>query len=50
MEELNHSGFFTVNSSPYAHNFYKQLGFEDTDIEQCVNGLKFYSMKKNIAE
>lgn len=50
VEELNQSGFFTVNSSPYAHNFYKHLGFEDTNIEQCVNGLKFYPMRKDIAE
>ena len=46
VEELNHNGFFTVNSSPYAHDFYKRLGFEDMDTEQCVNGLRFYPMKK----
>ena len=42
---LNNKGFFTVNSSPYAHEVYKHLGFKDTDEEQCVNGLRFYPMK-----
>lgn len=44
--ELNNASDFTVNSSPYAHEVYKHLGFEDTDVEQCINGLKFYPMKK----
>ena len=44
-KELNEDGFFTVNSSPYAHEVYKHLGFVDTDKEQCVNGLRFYPMK-----
>lgn len=44
--ELNNQGFFTVNSSPYAHEIYKHLGFVDTDTEQCINGLRFYPMKK----
>ena len=42
---LNKEGYFTVNSSPYAHEIYKHLGFIDTDTEQCINGLKFYPMK-----
>ena len=42
---LNENNFFTVNSSPYAHEVYKHLGFIDTNEEQCVNGLKFYPMK-----
>lgn len=46
ISELNDRGFFTVNSSPYAHEVYKHLGFIDTDVEQCINGLKFYPMKK----
>lgn len=46
VSELNNKEFFTVNSSPYAHEVYKHLGFEDTDVEQCINGLKFYPMKK----
>lgn len=46
VESLNNNGFFTVNSSPYAHEVYKHLGFMDTEIEQCINGLRFYPMKK----
>ena len=42
---LNKDGFFTVNSSPYAHEVYKHLGFVDTDQEQSINGLRFYPMK-----
>ena len=42
---LNKEGYFTVNSSPYAHDIYKHFGFVDTDKEQCINGLKFYPMK-----
>ena len=42
---MNNKGVFTVNSSPYAHEIYKHIGFVDTDTEQCINGLKFYPMK-----
>lgn len=45
--ELNNQRIFTVNSSPYAHEIYKHLGFVDTDIEQCINGLRFYPMKNS---
>ena len=45
IKSLNNKGFFTVNSSPYAHEIYKHFGFIDTDNEQCVNGLRFYPMK-----
>lgn len=45
VKTLNKEGYFTVNSSPYAHEIYKHLGFIDTDKEQCINGLKFYPMK-----
>ena len=48
IKSLNNKGFFTVNSSPYAHEVYKHLGFIDTDIEKCVNGLRFYPMKTEI--
>ena len=47
VKSLNKDNFFTVNSSPYAHEIYKHLGFIDTDNEQCVNGLKFYPMRTN---
>lgn len=45
---LNEDDYFTVNSTPYAHEFYKHLGFCDTNTEQCVNGMRFYPMKKII--
>lgn len=35
----------TVNSSPYALEAYRRLGFLDTDTEQMVNGLRFVPMK-----
>jgi GNAT superfamily N-acetyltransferase len=35
----------TVNSSPYGVPFYHSLGFEDTDTEQTVNGIRFTPMK-----
>ena len=35
----------TVNSSPYAVEVYHRLGFEDTDIERTVNGIRFVPMK-----
>lgn len=41
----NSKGYFTVNSSPYANEIYKHLGFVDTDTEQCINGLKFIPMR-----
>lgn len=47
VNEINNKGFFTVNSSPYAHEVYKHLGFIDTtDEEQCVMGLRFWPMKR----
>ncbi len=42
---INDKPFFTVNSSTYAHEIYKRFGFIDTDLEQCVNGLRFYPMR-----
>lgn len=48
VELLNDKGFFTVNSSLYAHVVYKHLGFKDTDKKQCVNGLKFFPMRKDL--
>ncbi|WP_313527784.1 GNAT family N-acetyltransferase [Anaerotignum sp.] len=34
----------TVNSSPYAKEVYHCLGFEDTDVEQVVTGIRFIPM------
>ena len=36
---------FTVNSSPYAVEIYRHLGFQETDTEQTVNGIRFTPMK-----
>lgn len=38
----------TVNSSPYAVGFYHKIGFEDTDIEKTVDGIRFTPMKMDI--
>ena len=35
----------TLNSSPYVVPFYHALGFEETDKEQTVNGIRFTPMK-----
>ena len=37
--------YMIVNSSPYAVEIYHRLGFEDTDAEQEVRGLRFTPMK-----
>lgn len=36
---------FAVNSSPYAVEIYRHLGFEEVDQEQTVNGIRFTPMK-----
>jgi len=36
----------TVNSSPYAVPIYHKLGFNETDKEQEVNGLRFTPMER----
>lgn len=38
----------TVNSSPFAVPFYRKLGFNTTDSEQTVNGLRFTPMEYQI--
>jgi len=35
----------TVNASPYAADIYRRLGFNPTDTEQTVNGLRFTPME-----
>jgi GNAT superfamily N-acetyltransferase len=35
----------TVNSSPYAAEAYRRLGFIPTEAEKCVNGIRFTPMK-----
>ena len=36
---------FTVNSSPYAVEVYRHLGFVATDTEQCTDGLRYTPMR-----
>ena len=43
----NETGYFTVNSSPYAHEIYKHLGFKDTVGRQNISGLIFYPMRND---
>lgn len=38
----------TVNSSPYAVEIYHRLGFEPTDSEQVVNGIRFMPMERKV--
>lgn len=39
---------FTVNSSPYAVEVYRHLGFTPTDREQSVDGLRFTPMQYSV--
>lgn len=39
----------TLNSSPYGVPFYHALGFEVTDKEQTVNGIRFTPMKYEVS-
>jgi len=41
----NNSKEITVNSSPYAVEIYRRLGFVETDKEQTKNGLRYIPMK-----
>ena len=45
--ELNKTGVYTVNSSPYGKVIYEHLGFECVDNEQCVCGMRFYPMRNS---
>ena len=38
-------GSLTVHSSPYAVEFYRRMGFQDTDVEQLEDGIRFTPMK-----
>lgn len=38
----------TVNSSPYAVEIYKRLGFETTEEEQCLDGIRFTPMELHL--
>lgn len=36
---------FTVNSSPYAVEVYRHLGFTPTNTEQLTNGIRYTPMR-----
>ncbi len=40
--------YITVNSSPYAVEFYRKLGFECTDSERTIDGIRFTPMKLKV--
>ena len=40
----------TVNSSPYAVEVYRRLGFVSTNTEQTVNGIRFTPMQLQLAQ
>ncbi len=42
------SSCITVNSSPYAANIYRKLGFADTDTEQLTNGIRYVPMRLSL--
>ena len=47
--QLQGIGMFTVNSSPYAVEVYRKLGFEPTDDECITNGIRYTPMKMEIS-
>ena len=47
--QLQGVGVFTVNSSPYAVEVYRKLGFEPTDDECITNGIRYTPMKMEIS-
>lgn len=38
----------TVNSSPYAQEAYRHLGYRAAGEEQCQNGIRFFPMEKEL--
>lgn len=42
---LSNNNSITVNSSPYALDVYRKLGFVDLNIEQLTDGLRYIPMK-----
>lgn len=45
IKSITKEDIITVNSSPYAIEFYHKLGFADTDKEKLIDGIKFTPMK-----
>lgn len=47
-DELEEGSIMTVNSSPYAVDIYKKLGFSIEEKEQTIDGIRFTKMKLEI--
>lgn len=43
-----HQEFLTVHAAPYAYDFYRRLGFKDTDVEQTQDGIKYIPMRYDL--
>jgi predicted GNAT family N-acyltransferase len=48
MREKCMRSVYTVNSSPYAVEFYEKRGFEKVSEEQLKDGIRFTPMKQEI--
>ena len=46
VKDKNTTGYFKVNSSPYAVGIYNRLGFKEVEKEHVVNGLRFVPMER----
>ena len=44
----NDNEFITANSSPFALPIYLHLGFQETNKEQCINGIRFTPVKYSL--
>lgn len=38
----------TLNSSPYGKPFYHHVGFQDADVEKCIDGIRFTAMEYHL--
>lgn len=48
LKDERNEKMITVDSAPYAVEFYHRLCFVDTSLEQCREGIRFTSMEKKI--
>ena len=47
VKSISQVNFLTLNSSPYAIDFYHKIGFKDESEMQEIDGIKFVPMKLN---
>ena len=45
--KVHHPSSPSGKSWSFWHEFYKKLGFKDTDVEQVTNGVRYYPMINN---